>query len=89
MRSCKTTIVIKSGSEEDMVYEVQSIVTGKVLGENNTPLSGVAVQVKGTTKGATTNAEGIFLSMPIQMMCSYSLTWDMRVRVYRLPVGLK
>ena len=53
-------IVIKSGSEEDMVYEVQSIVTGKVLGENNTPLSGVAVQVKGTTKGATTNAEGIF-----------------------------
>lgn len=53
-------IVIKSAAEEDMAYEVQSIVTGKVLGENNLPLSGVAVQVKGTTKGATTNAEGIF-----------------------------
>ena len=51
-------VVIKSG--EDGSYEVQAVITGKVTGDNNTPLSGVSVQVKGTNKGTVTNAEGVF-----------------------------
>jgi len=38
----------------------QQAVTGKVTGEADKPLSGVSVQVKGTTKGATTNAQGVY-----------------------------
>src|SRR4051812_27168939 len=38
----------------------QQAVTGKVTGEADKPLSGVSVQVKGTTKGTTTNAQGAF-----------------------------
>lgn len=36
------------------------VVTGTVTGEGGIPLSGVSVQVKGTTTGTTTNAEGAF-----------------------------
>src|SRR5438045_1413740 len=36
----------------------QATVTGKATGEGDKPLSGVSVQVKGTTKGTTTNAQG-------------------------------
>lgn len=53
-------IVIKSGEEIDAAFEVQSVITGKITGENNAPLGGVAIQVKGTSKGTTTNAEGLF-----------------------------
>ncbi len=35
-------------------------ISGKITGEGNSPLSGVAVQVKGTTRGTTTNTEGNF-----------------------------
>ena len=34
------------------------MVTGTVTGENGTPLAGVSVQIKGTTKGTITNADG-------------------------------
>ncbi len=40
--------------------QAQSVLTGKVLGDNNVPLSGVSVQVKGTNKGTTTNEQGAF-----------------------------
>jgi hypothetical protein len=51
-------IVIKEAGEGN--YEVKAVITGKVTGENNAPLSGVSVQVKGTNKGTTTNAQGVF-----------------------------
>jgi hypothetical protein len=51
-------IVIKEAG--DATYEVKAVISGKVTGENNAPLSGVAVQVKGTTRGTTTNAQGVF-----------------------------
>ncbi|HWB27935.1 MAG TPA: TonB-dependent receptor [Chitinophagaceae bacterium] len=51
-------IVIKSA--DDPGSEVQTVITGKVLGDNNVPLAGVSVQVKGTTKGTTTNTEGVY-----------------------------
>jgi TonB-linked SusC/RagA family outer membrane protein len=38
----------------------QATVTGKVTGEADKLLSGVSVQVKGTTKGTTTNAQGVY-----------------------------
>ncbi|HEY6976953.1 MAG TPA: SusC/RagA family TonB-linked outer membrane protein, partial [Chitinophagaceae bacterium] len=38
----------------------QATVTGKVTGEADKPLSGVSVQVKGTNRGTTTKAEGIY-----------------------------
>lgn len=37
-----------------------STISGKVLDENNNPLIGAAVMVKGTTTGASTNIDGIF-----------------------------
>ncbi|HRI20952.1 MAG TPA: SusC/RagA family TonB-linked outer membrane protein, partial [Panacibacter sp.] len=52
-------VVIKMGDDET-AYEVKAIVTGKVTGDNNMPLSGVAIQVKGSNKGTVTNAEGMF-----------------------------
>lgn len=52
-------IVIRKGDEAG-VFDVQNMVKGKVTGENNAPLSGVSVQVKGTNKGTFTNADGSF-----------------------------
>ena len=40
--------------------KVFQLVTGTVTGEDNLPLAGVSVQVKGTTTGTTTNATGEF-----------------------------
>ncbi len=43
----------------------QKVVTGKVTDENQTPLPGVSVQVKGTTVGTLTDVNGAFrLSIP-------------------------
>ncbi|HSZ34373.1 MAG TPA: SusC/RagA family TonB-linked outer membrane protein, partial [Puia sp.] len=36
------------------------VVKGKVTGDNNEPLSGVSITVKGTTAGTTTDAGGLF-----------------------------
>lgn len=50
-------IVILSAAQSDF----QNIeITGKVTNENNTPLSGVSVQVKGTNIGVLTNDDGNF-----------------------------
>jgi TonB-linked SusC/RagA family outer membrane protein len=38
----------------------QTTVSGTVTGENNTPLGGVSVNIKGSTKGTSTNASGRF-----------------------------
>jgi len=38
----------------------EKTITGKVLGEDNRPLSGVTIQIKGTKIGATTNQNGTF-----------------------------
>jgi TonB-linked SusC/RagA family outer membrane protein len=43
----------------------QRTVTGKVIDENRNPLPNVSVQIKGTTSGTTTNAQGAYnLSVP-------------------------
>ncbi len=53
-------VVIKETEGGEATYEVQAVVTGKVTGEADKPLSGVSVQVKGTNKGTTTNAQGAY-----------------------------
>ncbi|WP_245645926.1 SusC/RagA family TonB-linked outer membrane protein [Niabella ginsenosidivorans] len=51
--------------KEDPLGRKDITVTGKVTDSSGAPLSGVSVQVKGTTIGTTTNAEGAFtLSVP-------------------------
>jgi TonB-linked SusC/RagA family outer membrane protein len=42
------------------MYAQQRTVTGKVLDENNKPLVGVSIKVKGTDRGAVTNSTGSF-----------------------------
>ncbi len=37
-----------------------AVITGKVTGEAGSPLPGVSVQIKGTTRGTTTNDQGTF-----------------------------
>ena len=49
-------VVIK----EDLSIAKDVVVTGQVLDDKGAPLSGVSVQVKGTTVGRITNAEGNF-----------------------------
>ena len=51
-------VVIRESEAANM--KIFELVTGTVLGEGAMPLSGVSVQVKGTTTGTTTNAEGKF-----------------------------
>lgn len=49
-------IVIKETA--DGTNEVKAVIKGKITGENNAPLSGVSVMVKGTNRGTTTDAQG-------------------------------
>ena len=56
----ENNLVVIMGADDAAAYEIQSIVTGKVTGDNNAALSGVSVQVKGTNKGTVTNGEGMF-----------------------------
>ena len=49
-------IVIKETA--DGADEVKAVIKGKITGENNAPLSGVSVMVKGTNRGTTTDAQG-------------------------------
>lgn len=51
-------VVIKEA--DAVTNEVNAVITGTVTGENNTPLSGVSVQVKGSNRGTTTNTQGGF-----------------------------
>ncbi|MEP6844805.1 MAG: TonB-dependent receptor [Panacibacter sp.] len=55
----QNNLVVIKGAEEG-ANEIKAIITGTVTGENNAPLSGVSVQVKGTNKGTTTNVQGVF-----------------------------
>lgn len=49
-------IVIRDGSTAGEV--VQAVVTGRVMGDSGVALQGVTVQVKGTSRGTTTNEQG-------------------------------
>ena len=42
------------------MYAQQKTVTGKILDENNKPLVGVTINVKGTERGVVTNSSGSF-----------------------------
>jgi TonB-linked SusC/RagA family outer membrane protein len=53
------TIVIEKESEISRV--IQGEITGKVTDENNTPLVGVTVLVKGTKKGVITDFDGKYI----------------------------
>lgn len=57
-------IVIKE--DPNAPFPIEDIeIRGKVTGEGGVPLSGVSVQVKGTTTGTTTNNDGVFvLNLP-------------------------
>jgi TonB-linked SusC/RagA family outer membrane protein len=56
MRSMLLAFMVLSS----MGVNAQGELTGKVTGDNNEVLPGVSITVKGTSKGTTTNAEGIF-----------------------------
>ena len=49
-------VVIKDAASPS--NDVKAVVTGRVTGENGAALTGVSVQIKGTTKGTLTNVEG-------------------------------
>ncbi|MEP6595765.1 MAG: TonB-dependent receptor [Ginsengibacter sp.] len=49
-------VVIKEASS--FTEEIKAVVTGRVTGDNGTPLAGVSVQIKSTGKGTVTNADG-------------------------------
>ena len=53
-------VVIKEAGGPEASYELQATITGKVTGEGDSALSGVTVQVKGTNRGTTTNAQGAY-----------------------------
>ncbi|MES2795957.1 MAG: carboxypeptidase-like regulatory domain-containing protein, partial [Bacteroidota bacterium] len=45
----------------NVLFGQEKSVTGKVISsEDGTPLPGVSVAIKGTTKGSTTNGEGVY-----------------------------
>jgi TonB-dependent SusC/RagA subfamily outer membrane receptor len=56
----RKTITIFSLCLLASALNAQNVVTGKVTGENNAPLLGVSVQVKGTSKGTTSDLQGMF-----------------------------
>lgn len=63
-------IVIKEGDGSDVA---DITVKGKVTSESGAPLSGVSVQVKGTARGTTTDAEGNYtISVNEQATLVYS-----------------
>ncbi len=49
---------------EDASAPADQVITGTVKGENNMPIAGVSVQIKGTSRGTTTNDNGQF-SLPV------------------------
>ncbi len=54
-------LIVISSSDVDQ----DKIITGKIVNENNEPLSGVSITIKGRTTGTTTDANGNFsLSVP-------------------------
>ncbi|MFT3902493.1 MAG: TonB-dependent receptor [Niabella sp.] len=61
-----TSLTYQSMGNNLIVVKVDSaakkdvVITGKVTGDDGTPLSGVSVQIKGMTIGTTTNSEGSF-----------------------------
>jgi TonB-linked SusC/RagA family outer membrane protein len=60
-----TALVSEKGSGADLVSKYEFQVSGTVKDEEGTPLPGVTVVVKGTTIGASTNADGNFnLTLP-------------------------
>lgn len=58
-------IAISDAAANTSASAADKMVTGTVTGDNNQPLAGVSVQVKGSTRGTTTNENGQFaLSVP-------------------------
>ena len=58
-------IVISSEKTGETVYQTRATVTGVVTDDKNQPLPGVSINVKGTSLGTTTNAEGRYtLNVP-------------------------
>ncbi len=62
------------------VIDDQRIVTGKVMDENNEPLPGATIRIKGTYQGATTAADGSF---------SIKVPLDKKVKLEILFIGFE
>ena len=52
-------------------FATAQTVTGTVTDSKGDPVSGISVTVKGTTKGTSTNAQGVSLSMLLQELHWY------------------
>jgi TonB-linked SusC/RagA family outer membrane protein len=64
MKKLLLTLIVLIGFSSGLI--AQKVVTGKVTDENQNPLAGVSVIIKGTTVGTLTNADGTFsLSIPV------------------------
>lgn len=50
----------ESDKPADVLYSPARVVTGRITNEAGDPLAGVSVLVKGTSRGTTTNANGVF-----------------------------
>jgi TonB-dependent SusC/RagA subfamily outer membrane receptor len=61
---CSFAVTAKAGWKEPKLptpfYAPPATITGKVTDAKNAPMEGVSVTIKGTTRGATTNAAGTF-----------------------------
>ncbi len=58
------------------IYAQTKQITGKVIGDDSSPIPGVSVAVKGTTIGTITNADGVFaLNVPEDEVLIF-FCWD-------------
>lgn len=53
-------IVLKQDNSNHQIEVQQVQVSGRVTGTNNEPLAGVSITVRGTTRGTTTDANGMY-----------------------------
>jgi len=54
------TVEVKKAGVTTMMADDQIAITGKIVDENNEPLPGVIIKIKGTDKSAVTTTDGIF-----------------------------
>lgn len=65
------------------LYAQDKTVTGVVTDESKTPLIGVSVVVKGTTRGVSTDFDGKFTLKPKKVKLLSLVQWDMSLKTKR------
>jgi TonB-linked SusC/RagA family outer membrane protein len=53
-------LIIIKNTVDSIAVDAKNTITGKVTGDNGIALNGVSVLIKGTAKGTTTNANGVY-----------------------------